>query len=139
LRLTGAFWIFLQFLFNRKGITAAGTHLLTKFTAWTEQYASLHIVNRRWKALILGGAFVLLAVLLGRSNLGTPVPFLLLSPGIAAGTLAPDAHFDPDGNYGNQWGPVSQCVVYIVNIAIYTGIAYLVLTLIQRLRHGNLN
>jgi hypothetical protein len=83
-------------------------------------------VNRAWKAAILGGTFVALLELLGHHRMATPLPFWLLSPGILAGAFVPDSGFNPEGDI-HPWGPVSTFVLYAVNVAIYTGLAYLVL------------
>jgi hypothetical protein len=77
-------------------------------------------------ALLIGTAFVLLISVAGHVQLGTPVPFWLLSPGIFAGACVPDSHFNPEGDT-QPWGPVSVVVVYVVNIAVYVGLAYLIL------------
>src|ERR1700738_676826 len=82
-------------------------------------------MNRRWKALIIGAAVVCFAMLLARYQVATPVPLLLLLPGMIAGACVPDSHFDLKAN--NSWGPISTIVIYSVNIGIYSGLWYLAL------------
>ncbi len=92
-------------------------------------------MNRWWKALILvslGSAFVRIVILLNHHEMGGAITFWLLLPGLAAGAAVPDSNFDYKSN--NPWGPTSSCVFYVVNIALYTGIAYLILNFIHRLR-----
>ncbi|MBV8136771.1 MAG: hypothetical protein JO121_14240 [Deltaproteobacteria bacterium] len=88
-------------------------------------------MNRAGLALILGAAFVGFIELLGHHSIATPLPFFLLSIGLVAGGLAPDSGFSPEGDT-HPWGPLSTSLAYAVNIAIYSGIAYLVLTLVRR-------
>lgn len=90
----------------------------------------MRIVNRAWKAFIIGGAFVGIVEVLGDYHMATPVPFFLLLPGIAAGAFIPDSGFNPEGDV-HPWGPVSKFVVYAVNIAIYSGLTWLVLFLVR--------
>ena len=86
-----------------------------------------------FKALIVGGAFVCIVGLLGRLRFATPVPFVLLSPGIFAGALVPGSGFNIEGDL-HPWGALSVCVVIVVDAAIYGGIAYLSLLLVHRRR-----
>jgi hypothetical protein len=91
----------------------------------------LRIVNRAWKAFIIGGAFVGIVKVLGHYGMATPVPFLLLIAGIAAGAFVPDSGFSFEGDV-HPWGPVSAFVFYAVNIAIYSGLAWLILYRVRR-------
>lgn len=92
-------------------------------------------MSRAWKALILGGTFVGLIALAGHYEMMTPIPFWLLLPGIMAGALVPDSGFNPEGDT-HPWGPISTLIAYAVNTAIYSGLAYLMLTLIRRLQRA---
>jgi hypothetical protein len=78
------------------------------------------------QALILGGIFVCILELLGHHQVATPVPFWLLLPGIMAGTLAPDSGFSPEGDV-HPWGLFSTFIVYVINVGLYSGLAYLAL------------
>ena len=82
-------------------------------------------------AFIIGGAFVAVAMLLGHHNVATPIPFVVLSPGIMAGALAPDSGFSPEGDL-HPWGFFSTSIVFVVDIAIYGGLVYLLLHLAGR-------
>jgi hypothetical protein len=84
----------------------------------------------RWLALFIGGAFVGILFLLGHHHLATPVPFLLLSPGLIAGAAVPGSGFNlkEDG----PWSPLSIFVVIAVNVALYSGLANLLLILSRR-------
>jgi hypothetical protein len=68
------------------------------------------------------GSMVLLAVL----KIGTPIPFLILLPGIIAGAPIPDSHFDPEGQAIGVPGPGpwSITVFWLVNITLYAVILY---------------
>lgn len=88
-------------------------------------------MNRAWQAFIIGGAFVGIINLLAYYRMATPVPFFLLIAGLAAGAFIPDSGFNPEGDV-HPWGPVSMFVVYAVNIATYSGLAWLILYLIRR-------
>jgi hypothetical protein len=90
-------------------------------------------MKRAFKALIVGGAFVCIVGLLGRLKFATPVPFVLLSPGIFAGALVPGSGFNIEGDL-HPWSALSVCVVIGVDAAIYGGIAYLSFLLIHRRR-----
>jgi hypothetical protein len=90
-------------------------------------------MNRAFKALIVGGAFVCIVGLLGRLKLATPAPFVLLSPGIFVGALVPGSGFNIEGDL-HPWGALSVCVVIGVDAAIYGGIAYLSFLLVHRRR-----
>ena len=79
-------------------------------------------MTRAWTAVVLGGAFVGLVMVLGHLHLATPIPFLLLSPGILTGACVPD----PSSNLKEDiHSPLTVFVVYAVNIALYSGLAYL--------------
>jgi hypothetical protein len=58
--------------------------------------------------------------------LATPIPFWLLLPGILTGACVPGSGFNPEGDT-HPWDPLSVFVVYAVNIALYSGLAYLLL------------
>jgi hypothetical protein len=85
-------------------------------------------VKRALAALIVGSVFVVAVLALGRHNLATPIPFWVLLPGILAGALVPGSGFNPEGDT-HPWSPVSTFVVFAVNAGIYTGLAYLALSL----------
>ena len=78
-------------------------------------------MKRAFRALIVGGAFVCIVLLLGRLKFATPVPFVLLGPGIFAGALVPGSVFDIDGDL-HPWGALSLCDVTGVDAAIYGGL-----------------
>jgi len=84
-------------------------------------------------ALFIGSSFVGMVMLLGHHNVATPIPLVVLSPGILAGALAPGSGFNPEGDI-HPWGFFSTFIVYAVNIAIYGGLAYLLLNLARWLR-----
>jgi hypothetical protein len=78
-----------------------------------------------WKAFILGGAFVGIVEVLGHYQMATPMPFWLLLPGIIAVACIPGSGFDLKDNH--PLGPGSELILYAVNVAIYGGLAYLML------------
>jgi hypothetical protein len=82
-------------------------------------------MNRAFVSFVIGGVFVCAVQILGRLGFATPIPFVVLSPGIMAGAIAPDSGFNPEGDT-HPWGPVSVVIVYAVNIGIYGGAAYLI-------------
>jgi hypothetical protein len=77
------------------------------------------------KALILGGAFVGIVDVLGHYQMATPMPFWLLLPGLIAAACMEGSGFDFKDNH--PFGPVSELVLYAVNVVIYGGVAYLIL------------
>jgi hypothetical protein len=87
-------------------------------------------------ALVIGSSFVGIVMLLGHHSVATPIPFVVLSPGIFAGALVPGSGFNPEGDM-HPWGPLSTFIVYAVNIAIYGGLIYLFLSLASRLRKSS--
>jgi hypothetical protein len=84
-------------------------------------------------AVLIGGAFVGVVEVLGYRGVATPVPFNLLIIGILAGAHAPDTGFNPEGDL-HPWGLVSTSIMYAVNIAIYSLLAYLILWVIGSAR-----
>jgi hypothetical protein len=90
-------------------------------------------VKRVLLALVIGGAFVCIVEMLGHSQIATPIPFWLLSPGILVGAFGPDSGFNPEGDV-HPWGPVSTTIVYAVDIGIYGGLACFILYLVHRSR-----
>jgi hypothetical protein len=82
---------------------------------------------QRWTALVLGAGLVAIAKMLGHFNLATPIPFWLLSPGILAGACVPGSGFNPEGDV-QPWSPLSVFVFYAANIALYSGLTYLVIS-----------
>jgi uncharacterized membrane protein AbrB (regulator of aidB expression) len=82
-------------------------------------------VNRVWQALIIGGVFVGIAGVLGYRHMATPMPFWLLLPGGIAAACVPGSGFNL--KEGQQLSPVFYLVLYPVNVAIYGGLAYLML------------
>jgi hypothetical protein len=86
-------------------------------------------MNRAWKALGIGVAIVCVVMLLGRRHIATPIPFCLLSPGLLAGAATPGSGFVLKEDA--PWSPFAIFVAYAVNISIYGGLAYLVLSLIR--------
>jgi hypothetical protein len=83
------------------------------------------MARQLWLSLLIGGIFVGLLEFLGRHNLATPVPFLLLLPGILAGTATPGSGFELKEDH--PLSPLATIVFYAVNVAIYGGLAYLLL------------
>ncbi len=81
-------------------------------------------------SLVVGALIVGVAEWLGHSRLFTPIPFLVLAPGLFAGALAPDSGYNPEGDI-HPWGIFSQLIAYGVNLGVYTVLAYLVLRLVQ--------
>jgi len=81
----------------------------------------------------VGSIFVGVVTVLGRSSMATPIPFLLLSPGILTGAFAPDSGFGPKGDT-HPWGPISTVILYGVNMGLYSGLAYLIIRAIRRFR-----
>jgi hypothetical protein len=88
-------------------------------------------MTRTWTAFVLGAALVGIVEALGHYKLATPIPFLLLSPGILAGACVPGSGFNPEGDT-QPWSPLSIFVVYAVNIALHSGLAYLLLYPLRR-------
>jgi hypothetical protein len=77
-----------------------------------------------WKAFIIGGAFVGIVAVLGHHQMATPMPFWVLLPGIIAAACVTGG-LDFKDNH-----PLSLAftiVLYAVSVAIYGGLAYLVL------------
>lgn len=83
------------------------------------------MAGRAWLSLLIGGAFVGALHLLGHHNMATPVPFWLLLPGLLAGAATPGSGFDLKDDH--PWSVPSTLVVYAVNVAIYGGLANLLL------------
>jgi hypothetical protein len=92
-------------------------------------------VKRALEALIIGGAFGCILMMLGHHAIATPVPILFLFPGILTGALVLDSGFNIEGDI-HSWGRVSTIISYAVNIAIYGGLAYLFLHVFDRLRRA---
>ena len=86
-------------------------------------------MKRALAALIVGSVFVVAVLALGRHNLATPIPFWVLLPGILAGALVPTSGFNPEGDT-HPWSLASKFVVFAVNAGIYSGLAYLALSLL---------
>jgi hypothetical protein len=85
------------------------------------------MARRRWLSLFIGGSFVGILQLLGHLDFTAPVPFLLLLPGLLAGAAIPGSGFDLKDDH--PWSPLSTLVFYAVNVAIYGGLANLLLNL----------
>jgi hypothetical protein len=82
-------------------------------------------MTRAWTAIVLGSAFAGIVMVLGHHALATPIPFWLLSPGILAGACVPDASSNLKEDIHS---PLTVFVAYAVNSALYSGLAYLLLT-----------
>jgi uncharacterized membrane protein AbrB (regulator of aidB expression) len=82
-------------------------------------------VNRVWQALIIGGVFVGIVEVLGYRHMATPMPFWLLLPGVIAAACVPGSGFNLKTT--QHLSPVFYLVFYPVNVAIYAGLAYLML------------
>jgi hypothetical protein len=78
-------------------------------------------------SLLIGGAFVGTLQLLGHHDMATPVPFWLLLPGLLAGASTPGSGFNLKDDH--PWSVLSTLVVYAVNVALYGGLANLLLYL----------
>jgi hypothetical protein len=70
---------------------------------------------------------------MGRRNFATPIPFVLMSPGMVVGSLVPGSGYDIDGDFSTP-SALSICVFYGIDTAMYSGIAYLSSWLVHR-RH----
>jgi len=90
-------------------------------------------MKREAIAIVAGGVFVGVAKLVGHNLTTGPTVALLLWPGLTLGALAPDSGYSPEGDL-HPWGLISRLIVYGVNIALYAGLAYLLLGLVPRLR-----
>jgi hypothetical protein len=82
-----------------------------------------------FKALLIG-----LVIVVSARLLGSPVLGRLMLPGILLGSLAPDAHWSWKGD-GHPWGPISTVIAYTVNIVLYSGLGYGLLSLIDSWRN----
>ena len=91
-------------------------------------------MKRAWIASLLGAACVGTLSVLGHHDIATPIPFVSLLPGIFVAAILPGSHFDPEGGDAMNHQPLSILVMYAVNIAIYGGLAYLLLRLGRILR-----
>jgi hypothetical protein len=80
--------------------------------------------SRALTAFVLGGALVGIVGLLGHHQMATPIPFWLLLPGILAGACVPDSGSNLKEDIHS---PVVVFVAYAVNVAVYAGLAYLLL------------
>jgi uncharacterized membrane protein AbrB (regulator of aidB expression) len=78
-----------------------------------------------WKAFIIGAAFVGIVEVLAHYRMATPMPFWLLLPGIVVVACLPGSGFDLKNSY--SLGPVFVFLLYAVNVAVYGGLAYLML------------
>ena len=87
-------------------------------------------MTRAWTAIVLGGSLVGIAKVLAHYDLATPIPFWLLLPGILIGACVPGSGFNLKDD--THWSPLSVFVFYTVNIALYSGLAYLLLYPLRR-------
>jgi hypothetical protein len=78
-----------------------------------------------WLSLLIGAAFVGLLLLLGHHNLATPVPFLLLFPGLLAGSSMPGSGFELKDDH--PWSVPATLVFCAVDVALYGALANLLL------------
>ena len=79
-------------------------------------------MTRAWTAIVLGSAFFGIVMVLGHLQFATPIPALLLSPGFLIGWCIPD----PSSNFKEDiHSPLVVFVGCAVNIALYSGLAYL--------------
>jgi hypothetical protein len=78
---------------------------------------------RKWIALGISVAVVIAVRLLAHLGAMTPIPFWMMLPGILIGALCPDSGFNWEGDT-HRWGAISSTVVYVVNVALYWGLAY---------------
>jgi hypothetical protein len=85
------------------------------------------MARRLWLSLFIGGSFFGILNLLGYLNFATPVPFLLLLPGLIVGAATPGSGFELKDD--SPWSPLASLVFYTVDIAIYGSLAYLLLNL----------
>lgn len=91
------------------------------------------MTRRPWLSLFIGGIFVGILKLLGHHNWATPVPFWLLLPGILAGAITPGSGFNLKED---DPSPLSTLVFYAVNVALYGGLANLLLGHGRRIIHS---
>jgi len=87
-------------------------------------------MSRKWIALGIGCVVGLALKLLALRGAITPVPYWMMLPGIMAGALCPDSGYNPEGDV-HPWGAISTTVVYVVNLALYSVIAYGILALLH--------
>jgi hypothetical protein len=83
-------------------------------------------VKRALLALLIGGVFVGIVTLLSLHPIEGPSPFWFVLPGIIAAEYFIVGRFDPEEG-GHPVSPQYVIVYLAVNIAIYGGIAYLLL------------
>jgi len=88
-------------------------------------------MTRSFAAFLLGAAFVGIVQVLGHFDQTAPVPYWLHLPGIAAGAFMPDSGFNPEGDT-HPWGLISTFIVYVVDVAAYGGLAWLLLHPLRR-------
>jgi len=94
------------------------------------------MVNKAIKALIIGGAIVCVAGVVGRMKIATPIPFLMLLPGLFAGACVPGSGFNLKDD-SHPWSALAICVVIVVDVAIYGGLVYGYLSYRDRIREGS--
>jgi hypothetical protein len=78
-----------------------------------------------WKAFLIGAAFVGIVEVLAHYRMATPMPFWLLLPGIVAVACLPGSGFNLKDSH--PLAPVFAFLLYAVNVAVYGGLAYLML------------
>ncbi len=83
-------------------------------------------MNMASKALLIGFLFVGLVCAVAGSGWATPLPYLLLSPGIELGGLLPGSGYNPEGDV-HSWGPLSTVAAYGVDGLLYSGLMYMAL------------
>jgi hypothetical protein len=85
-------------------------------------------------ALIIGSSFVGIFMLLGFHDVATPIPLVVLSPGILVVMSRSGFGFNPEGE---TWSLFSQLIVFLVDVAVYGGLVYLFLNIPILFRKGS--
>jgi hypothetical protein len=99
---------------------------------WFPRHNKLTHMAKALTAFVLAAAFVGVVMLLGRLQIATPLPFLLLLPGLAAGAAVPGSGFVLKED--NPWSPLAVFVLFAVNITLYSGLIYLLLHTLRKRR-----
>jgi hypothetical protein len=86
-------------------------------------------------ALLTGCVTVAVFYILGRLSVATPLPFLLLFPGLLAGAVTPGSGFNLKDDT-HPLSAVSLVVACAVNVAIYGGVSFLLFSMTNRRRRA---
>jgi hypothetical protein len=83
-------------------------------------------MKRGLEALIIGSSFVGIVMLLGYRDVATPIPLVVLSPGILVVMSHSGFGFNPEGE---KWSLFSELIAFFVDVAVYGGPVYLFLNI----------